>query len=145
MPATICFKKCQWIPITGNNRPPIGIGSCRLSIDLEPIVEGVIHTHTRYYCSYIRRLYLRRCHIFSHHFPAQLVGSVAEVLPSTFPWSQMSFPSPPRYEYFAFIFIAHMIRVLHSTPRFSSNFPSRFRTFSDVLHSKTHSEKVLCV
>ena len=36
------FKQCQSIRITTNNRSPIGIGSYRLSNDLEPIVQGVI-------------------------------------------------------------------------------------------------------
>ena len=44
LPATISFKKCLSIPITSNNRSPIGIGSYRLSIDLEPIVQGVVYS-----------------------------------------------------------------------------------------------------
>ena len=38
------FKKCLSVPITSNSRPPIGIGSDRLSIDLEPIVQGALHS-----------------------------------------------------------------------------------------------------
>ena len=45
LPVTIRFKKCLPIPITSNNGPPTGIGFYRLSIDLEPIVQGVL-THT---------------------------------------------------------------------------------------------------
>ena len=45
LPATICFKKYLSIPITSNtscSRPPVGIGSYRLSVDLEPIVQDVV-------------------------------------------------------------------------------------------------------
>ena len=37
---TIDFKARQSIPITSSDRPPIGIGSYRLPINLEPIVQG---------------------------------------------------------------------------------------------------------
>ena len=52
---------CRSIAITSNNRPPIGIGSYRLSIHLEPIVQGVdsrwensIKSYS-YYCTYLVR------------------------------------------------------------------------------------------
>ena len=41
--APIGYEKYPSIPIAGNNRSPIGIGSCRLSINLEPIVQGVYY------------------------------------------------------------------------------------------------------
>ena len=40
--APIGYEKYPSIPIAGNNRSPIGIGSYRLPIDLEPIVQGVV-------------------------------------------------------------------------------------------------------
>ena len=42
LPATISSKKCQSILLTRNNRPPSGMGSYRLSIDQEPIVQSVL-------------------------------------------------------------------------------------------------------
>ena len=38
--APIGYEKYPSMPIAGNNRSPIGIGSYRLPIDLEPIVQG---------------------------------------------------------------------------------------------------------
>ena len=42
--APIGYEMYPSIPIVGNNRSPIEVGSYRLPIDLEPIVQGVICT-----------------------------------------------------------------------------------------------------
>ena len=47
------YEKYPSIPIAGNNRSPIGIGSYRLPVDLEPIIQGVapaiIHMQRTWY------------------------------------------------------------------------------------------------
>ena len=45
----ICYEKYLSIPIAGNNRPPIGIGSYPLPIDLEPSVQGVVNIQSTVY------------------------------------------------------------------------------------------------
>ena len=40
--ALIGYETYPSVPTAGNNRSPIGIGSYRLPIDLEPIVQSVL-------------------------------------------------------------------------------------------------------
>ena len=70
------------IYIAGNNRPPIGIGSYRLPIDLEPVVQGR-------YTSLQAAYYTGRSFLVSQNLIYDGIGSMLIIYNLLFQWFEI--------------------------------------------------------